>query len=272
MTISSRLTFKPLLQRSAVALAMAALSVGASAALPAFTLDPTAASLSGPSFAGDNLLISNYSTIRFDGFGGFTDTGFLSVSAVQLLGTTFAPAGLNAVSGLGYGMYFAFTGAGTTTLGNPALVPTIATFTSLTFTMYGYNGLASFGFDGSNNPTETASGEVALATGTMISANGVTVPTGDGLTFNPSAAAKLTFDTSGAPAGFFATPNPFYDVAFAAFTNTTSQVHPFAGGFSIDQGGGAVNFAATPVPEPETYALMLGGLAAVGFIARRRRT
>lgn len=27
----------------------------------------------------------------------------------------------------------------------------------------------------------------------------------------------------------------------------------------------------TSVPEPETYALMLGGLAAVGFVARRRR-
>ncbi len=28
---------------------------------------------------------------------------------------------------------------------------------------------------------------------------------------------------------------------------------------------------AVPVPEPETYALMLGGLAAIGFLANRRR-
>jgi hypothetical protein len=31
------------------------------------------------------------------------------------------------------------------------------------------------------------------------------------------------------------------------------------------------NIVATPVPEPETYALMLAGLAAVGFVAARRR-
>jgi hypothetical protein len=31
------------------------------------------------------------------------------------------------------------------------------------------------------------------------------------------------------------------------------------------------NFSVTPVPEPETYALMLTGLAALGFVARRRR-
>jgi len=29
---------------------------------------------------------------------------------------------------------------------------------------------------------------------------------------------------------------------------------------------------ATPMPEPSTYAMMLGGLGLVGFIARRRRT
>lgn len=31
------------------------------------------------------------------------------------------------------------------------------------------------------------------------------------------------------------------------------------------------NFSVTPVPEPETYALMLAGLGALGFISRRRR-
>ena len=62
--------------------------------------------------------------------------------------------------------------------------------------------------------------------------------------------------------------------AVSSFINSPSQVLPlsggFAGGFRITQGGGSVNFTS-PIPEPETYALFLAGLAAVGWTVRRRR-
>jgi hypothetical protein len=35
--------------------------------------------------------------------------------------------------------------------------------------------------------------------------------------------------------------------------------------------GGSVGAVTTPVPEPETYALMLAGLGVIGFMASRRR-
>ena len=34
---------------------------------------------------------------------------------------------------------------------------------------------------------------------------------------------------------------------------------------------GDLNFQVTPIPEPETYALMMAGLGALGFVARRRQ-
>jgi len=60
----------------------------------------------------------------------------------------------------------------------------------------------------------------------------------------------------------------------SSFINSPSEISPvgagFASGFRITQGRGSVNFTA-PIPEPETYALLLAGLGAVGWVARRRR-
>jgi hypothetical protein len=256
---------QPRLQRSAVALALAALCASASA-LPVFTLNPAGAALAGTAFTADNMLVSDYATVRFGAGNTFTETGFLSISGAQLGGVTLVPPGLNST----YGMYIKFTGSGNTGAGDPGLVGTSGTFTTLTYTLYGYNGLATFGFDAGNNPTETAAGEVTLATGSLISGTVSTAPAGGG-DFTPSAAARLSFTTAAGALPFFAAPVPFYNVALSSFTNTVSQVTRFDGGFKISQGGGSFNFVAAPIPEPETYALMLAGLCAVGFMARRRQ-
>jgi len=45
----------------------------------------------------------------------------------------------------------------------------------------------------------------------------------------------------------------------------------FNGGAGIAKDVAVDNFYVTAVPEPESFALMAAGLAALGFLARRRR-
>jgi hypothetical protein len=112
-----------------------------------------------------------------------------------------------------------------------------------------------------------------LGAGALLNGNVVSTPANGGTAFVPSAAATLTFAVAAGKEGFFS-PNPFYSMAFTAFTNAVSTVEPFGeggpgSGFNINNGGGNVNFAA-PIPEPQTYALMMAGLGVIGWVARRR--
>jgi hypothetical protein len=75
-------------------------------------------------------------------------------------------------------------------------------------------------------------------------------------------------------AGYFAAQNyiDLYGVSSITvlFPTLTLDVSEQAAIFSTGQGRLEFGFFAIPVPEPETYALLLAGLGLVGLVARRR--
>ena len=83
---------------------------GSAFALPSFTWVPAGATpaLIGAPVTAENIVISDFSTVRLTGGTSFTDSGFLAVQSFQNAGATVVAGGLNST----YGLYFAFSGAG----------------------------------------------------------------------------------------------------------------------------------------------------------------
>lgn len=82
-------------------------------------------------------------------------------------------------------------------------------------------------------------------------------------------------DSWGNKASFVATTNIGDSMSFFALQgagsgrNQSVVVTEFAGAFSLGTDG-QLAYVAAPVPEPESYALMLAGLGLIGAVARRR--
>jgi hypothetical protein len=87
------------------------------------------------------------------------------------------------------------------------------------------------------------------------------------LTLSAQAITGLTASVNGAAATII----PDGSFTFAGLTSTTMP--PFVLTLTGVAAVGAKysgELTVTPVPEPQTYALMLAGLGALGFVSRRR--
>jgi len=126
-------------------------------------------------------------------------------------------------------------------------------------------------FIGNDDPTEyelfDATGNLKL---TSITQKSRDIWDAGSEVHDPLAAAFI----SGATNGNRANQNSVVAFNFAEFSAynglTTARGYTFDSQLTADSDVYKISFEVTPVPEPETYALLLAGLGLVGLLARRR--
>ena len=267
-------------RKYATALLAASVLTGASAAHAALTpidvtWNPSAAGITNaPAFTFNNVLLNTFANIDVNGAGtSFTEQGFLRMSTFFLGSTPTSIPNAGFPSGTPYSLYIGFSAAGVQSPG----VPSTGHFTALNYSLFGAAGVTNFTQNADGTFSASGAPAVTLATGSLASP-GATILTQDPVSglLQPSAELTATFVPNAAFAGFFVSPpaTAILDVT-AAFTNTGTVVSQRSLGdagtrLSLNGGGGNATFAFAPVPEPDTYGMLLAGLGLFGFMARRK--
>lgn len=116
----------------------------------------------------------------------------------------------------------------------------------------------------------------AASTGATVSAM-ISVDGGLAIAFGGPLDQVITASSGNFTSGYFSVETSqnfgnFSSLSVSAVTLTLSaDGGTFASVLSQPQNKLEVSFQAVPVPEPETYAMLLSGLAALAWVARRRR-
>ena len=213
----STLTFA----KSVAAAALLTVAVASSAqALPVFTFNPAGAGLAGTAFTADAITVTNYSTVNFTPSGSganFTESGVLPVIGFTSGNSLASTPGLNQPGG--YGLYFGFTAAGTQD--TPTLTPTTTgTFTTLNFSLFGYNVTGPVTYNPSNATPTGVAAPILLGSGTLNNGTvGTNLISGQVL---PNANAQTSFTVNPSASAFFVNPTPFYNAVFSSFINNTN--------------------------------------------------
>lgn len=249
------------------------------------TVSPSAAGLSdAANFSFEGIRTSDFSSIDLTSVGSgnfsFKDVGFLPIATFDP--GNFTPPGLNgSPAATPYGLYLAFSGSG--------LLATVAgdlqgSFNRLTYAVMGDPGFSSSfnHFDASHQVfCAGCSGDVTLATGTLLPSGTNSLGILQASTANPlpSAFVDLTFD--GVSSKFFASPSvPFRIALDTQFSNTSDVIAQYTTGLppGVDQvvtigtpgnvgGAGSGQFVA--VSEPKSMGLLGASLVCLGLIRRR---
>lgn len=189
------------------------------------------------------------------------------VASAAFLAVVGAHAQVTGTAGGGYGSFLSLSAAGLSDGVN-----TIATVSGTVLSATEPGSIAPEGTVGnflSAGPTAGTTASLDFGTGVAyISFLWGSPDTYNQLTVSYTGGSKTFVATDlGLTVGAYA---PSQYVQFTADAGSSITGLSFTNVPSIDAFETA-NYSVTPVPEPETYALMLGGLGVLGFMARRRR-
>lgn len=274
---------------------LASIGLGsAQAATPVqFDFKPEKAGLDGGKVSADGLQLSDYGQILINPLtGAFREQGYLPVLSFTAQNRSVSPDGFNNPAATGWGAYISYTGAG-----YQAFTPSgiLATYTSLTYQLIGFNGLATYGLGPTGAAYVTgAQDATVLGQGSLISGSLLLIPTAfigpqpvqfavQGLihaTITDIPAKFSNTDLSAIDLTIVHLPGEVFPISATTFEAnggasssamfvTTGDLGKTATKNAIDPQSFGI---PVPVDEPASAVLLVAGFLGLGLISKRARS